>query len=93
MNLTHVALGTIAFVCGAAAFAAFFHRIWRRRVWPSVAAALCLAAAAMIGDYLANDQVNTLAVPVFAALFAFAFVVALAVESVVWRGRQREIDA
>jgi uncharacterized membrane protein YfcA len=93
MNPAHVALGTIAFVCGAAALAAFWHRIWRRRVWPSVVAAFCLAAAAMIGDYLANDQVNALVVPVFAALFAIAFVVAMAVEAFVWRSRQREIDA
>ena len=93
MNLAHVALGTIAFVCGAAAFAALWHRIWRRRVWPSVAAALCLAAAAMIGDYLANDQINAWVVSVFVALFVIAFIVAMVVESFVWRNRQREIDA
>jgi hypothetical protein len=93
VNLAYVAIGTIAFMCGAAAFAAFWHRIWRRKVWPSIAAALSLAAATMIGDYLSNGEVNALVAPVFAALFAIAFAVAMVVESLIWKSRQRGIDA
>ena len=90
----NVAIGTIAFLCGAAALAVVWHRMWRRKIWPSVAAALSLVVATMIGDYVANDQINPFAVPLFVTLFALAFGVSMLVESRIWRNRQSDhIDA
>jgi len=89
-----IAIGFIALVCGAAAFAAFWHHIWQRNIWPSVASAFSLTVAMMVGDYVANDEMNAFAVPLFVTLFAVAFGVAMLVEFRVRRHRQIEnVDA
>jgi uncharacterized membrane protein HdeD (DUF308 family) len=83
-------VGAIAFMCGAAALAALLHRVWWRKIWPSVAAALSLATVTVIGDYVANDELNAFAVPIFLALFAMAFGASMLVEFRIWRNRQSE---
>jgi len=72
--------GLVLFVAMAAAFAAFWHHVWRSGTPASAIAAACAASAALWLDHAATGRLNANAALLFAALFFVAFVVAFAVQ-------------
>ena len=85
--MSYLVLGTIAFIVGAAAVTALWHRVWRRNVWPSVAAALTMATAAAAASYVSAGEGNQL-FEFFVQIFLMALVVAMVVEYFVRRHRR-----
>ena len=85
--MSHLVLGTIAFILGAAAVAVVWHRVWRRNVWPSVAAALTMATAAAAASYVSTGDGNQL-MEFFVQIFLIAFAVSMVVELLVRRHRR-----
>lgn len=82
-------LGLVLFVAIAAAFAAFWHHVWRIGTPSSLVAAACAASAALALDYTATGRLNASAAPMFGALFFVAFVVAVAVQLATRKHREK----
>ena len=92
---TTVALGLVFFVAVAAAFAGFWHRVWRVGKLPSAVAAVCTAVAALAVDFVTTGQITAYVIPIFAVLFALAWAVAGLVQIATRRNREKAsiIDA
>jgi hypothetical protein len=89
------AVGLVFLVVIAAAFAGFWHRVWRVGTLPSALAAACTAACAVALDYVTTRQLTAYIVPIFAILFAVAWTVAGVVQIATRRARAKEsaVDA
>jgi hypothetical protein len=83
-------LGLVLYVAVAAAFAGFWHRVWRLGSLPTVAAAACSAAAALAMDYVTTGEMNTFAAPMAAFLFVVALAVGGLVQFATRRSRAKE---
>jgi hypothetical protein len=80
-------LGLLLYFAIAAAFASFWHRIWRLGALASIVGAACTATATMAMEYVNIGGMPELALPIFAALFLVALVAAGIVQLVSQRNR------
>jgi len=87
--------GLILYIAVAAAFAVFWHRVWRLGTLPSVVAAICSAVAALALDFVTTGQLSSYALPIFGVLFALAWVVSIGVQMATrsLRAKESAIDA
>lgn len=76
----NVVIGVAVFIVAAVAFAALWGRILGRGYLAPVVAAACTAAVVLASDYVATGEMNAAAVPLFAALFVVALIIAIAVQ-------------
>ena len=83
-------IGLIFYVAVAAAFAGFWHRVWRVGSLPTGAAAACSAAVALAMDYVTTGEMNTFAAPIAAFLFVLALAVGGIVQFATLRSRAKE---
>lgn len=84
-------LGLVFFVLIAAAFAGFWHRVWRLGTLPSMVAALCSTAAALGVNYVEAGRFTPNDAPIVALLFAFAWAIGTTVQVVTRQARARAL--
>ena len=71
----HRVLGFVVYIALAAAFAAFWNRVWRVGTLPSVVAAACTLAATAAMVYVTSDDMSLFDPGAFAVLFFLAWMV------------------